>query len=129
MRKFIKKEAVVKGRFMGFPGGSDGKESACSAGPRFHPWVGKILWRRAWQPTPVSHGQKRPVGYSSWGWEESDMAERLTLSLSLMRKAVRLEGESISQGRRQYKDLNLPEKTHKLMAGKEVMGPRINVQG
>ena len=69
------------------------------------------------------------MGYSSWGWEESDMAERLTLSLSLMRKAVRLQGESISQGRRQYKDLNLPEKTHKLMAGKEVMGPRINVQG
>ena len=30
--------------------------------PRFHPWVGKIPWRRAWQPTPVilpeeSHGQ------------------------------------------------------------------------
>ena len=20
---------------------------------RFDPWVGKILWRRAWQPTPV----------------------------------------------------------------------------
>ena len=19
----------------------------------FYPWVGKILWRRAWQPTPV----------------------------------------------------------------------------
>ena len=21
--------------------------------PRFHPWVGKILWRREWQPTPI----------------------------------------------------------------------------
>ena len=21
--------------------------------PMFHPWVGKIPWRRAWQPTPV----------------------------------------------------------------------------
>ena len=36
------------------------------------PWVGKILWRRAWQATPVflpgeSHGQRRPEGYSSWG--------------------------------------------------------------
>ena len=20
---------------------------------RFHPWVGKIPWRRGWQPTPV----------------------------------------------------------------------------
>ena len=32
---------------------------------RFDPWVGKIPWRRAWQPTPVflpgeSHGQKSP---------------------------------------------------------------------
>ena len=38
---------------------------------RFDPWVGKILWRRQWQPTPVflpgkSHGQRRLVGYSPW---------------------------------------------------------------
>ena len=31
--------------------------------PGFDPWVGKILWKREWQPTPVflpgeSHGQK-----------------------------------------------------------------------
>ena len=35
----------------------------------FNPWVGKIPWRRAWQPTPVfspgeSHGQRSPAGYS-----------------------------------------------------------------
>ena len=35
----------------------------------FSPWVGKIPWRRAWQPTPVflpgeSHGQRSLVGYS-----------------------------------------------------------------
>ena len=34
-----------------FPGGSDGKESACNAG--LDPWVGKIPWRRSWQLTPV----------------------------------------------------------------------------
>ena len=57
----------------GFPGGSDGKESTCSAGrPSFDPWVRKILWRRAWQATPVflpgeSHGQRSLVGYSPWG--------------------------------------------------------------
>ena len=38
----------------------------------FHPWVGKISWRRKWQPTPVfppeeSHGQRSLVGYSPWG--------------------------------------------------------------
>ena len=41
----------------GFPGGSSGKESACQCrrGERleFHPWVGKIPWRRKWHPTPV----------------------------------------------------------------------------
>ena len=33
------------------------------------PWLGKIPWRRKWQPTPVflpgeSHGQRSLVGYS-----------------------------------------------------------------
>ena len=39
--------------------------------PRFDPWVGKIPWRRKWQPTLVfllgkSHGQRRLAGYSPW---------------------------------------------------------------
>ena len=34
-----------------------------------------------------SHGQRRLVGYSPWGHKESDMPERLTLSLSLGIKA------------------------------------------
>ena len=38
---------------------------------RFSPWVGKIPWRRAWQPTPVflpgeSHGQRSLAGCSPW---------------------------------------------------------------
>ena len=46
-----------------FPGGSDGKESPCSAGDGFDPWVRKIPLRREWQPTAVflpgeSHGQR-----------------------------------------------------------------------
>ena len=44
---------------------------------RLDPWVGKIPWRRAWQPTPVflpgeSHRQKSLVGYSPWGRKEGD---------------------------------------------------------
>ena len=36
------------------------------------PWVGKIVWRRKWQPTPAflpgkSHRQRSLVGYSLWG--------------------------------------------------------------
>ena len=54
--------------------------------PGFNPWVGKIPWRRKWQPTPVllpgkSHGQRSLAGYSPWGHKESDTIERLTLSL------------------------------------------------
>ena len=35
---------------------------------KFDPWVGKISWRRAWQPTPVflpgkSHGQRSLEDY------------------------------------------------------------------
>ena len=37
----------------------------------FDPWVRKIPWRRAWQPTPVflpeePHGQRSLAGYSPW---------------------------------------------------------------
>ena len=43
----------------------------------FDPWIGKIPWRRAWQPTPVflpgeSHGQE-PDRLQSMGSQESDM--------------------------------------------------------
>ena len=39
---------------------------------RFNPWVGKIPWRREWQPTPVllpaeSQGQEEPGGLQSMG--------------------------------------------------------------
>ena len=38
----------------GFPGGSDGKESACNVGDLGSiPGLGRFPWRRAWQPTPV----------------------------------------------------------------------------
>ena len=49
----------------------------------FDSWVGKILWRREWQPTPVFfpgefYGQRSIAGYSPWGCKESDTTERLT---------------------------------------------------
>ena len=54
--------------------------------PRFDPWVRKISWRRAWQPTPVflsgeSHRQRNLVAYNQWGCKESDTTEQLTLWL------------------------------------------------
>ena len=68
----------------GFPGGASGNESAYQCRRckwlKFDPWVRKISWRRAWQPTPVflpgeSHRQRSLVGYSLWGPKESDRAE------------------------------------------------------
>ena len=50
-----------------------------------HPWVGKILWRREWQPNPVFlPGRRILVGYSPWDRKESAMTEWLTFSLSLL---------------------------------------------
>ena len=53
----------------------------------FNPWVGKIPWRRKWQPTLVflpgkSHGRWSLACCSRWGHKELDMTEQLTLSLS-----------------------------------------------
>ena len=68
-------------RHMGFPRGSDGKESACNSGePGFNPWIGKIPWRREWQPTLIflpgeSHGQRSLSGCSSYSGKELDTAE------------------------------------------------------
>ena len=50
-----------------------GKEFTCQCRScRLDPWVGKIPWRKAWQPIPVflpgeSQGQRSLVGYSPWG--------------------------------------------------------------
>ena len=59
----------------------------------FDPWVGKIPWRRAWQPTLVflpgeSHGQRGLVVYNPWGHKELDTTEWLsTAQLTLIQKA------------------------------------------
>ena len=49
----------------------------------FNPWVGKIPWRRAWQPTPVflpgeSPWTEEPDRPQSVGSKESDTTERLS---------------------------------------------------
>ena len=60
----------------GFPGGTSGKEPTCQCRRCkrcvFDPWVGKIPWRRTWQPSPVflpgeSNGQRSLAGYSPRG--------------------------------------------------------------
>ena len=76
---------------MGFPAGASGKEPACQCRrPKrcgFNPWVRKIPWRGAPQPTPAflpgeSSGQRSLAGYSPWGPKELDAIERLSLTHS-----------------------------------------------
>ena len=68
----------------GFPGDSDGKESACNAGD----WVRSMGWEDpleqgmathssilAWKN---SHEQRNLEGYTPWGGKESNMTERLS---------------------------------------------------
>ena len=73
---------------LGFPGASDTKRICLQCGrPVFSPWVGKIPWRRVWQPTLASglenpYGQRSLAGCSSWGHKESDSTERLSTAHS-----------------------------------------------
>ena len=73
-------------KIWGFTLGSSGKESACQCDSfrklEFHPWVGKIPWRRKWLPTPAWRlpWTEEPGGLQSRGsltqsfWAEIDWA-------------------------------------------------------
>ena len=71
---------------MGFPGGSDSKESACSVGdPGSIPGSGRYPGGGNGTPLQFSclenpHGQRSLTGYSPWGHTESDTSKRLTFS-------------------------------------------------
>ena len=48
---------------------------------RFDPWVGKIPWRRKWQPTPIfltgkSQGRRNLVGYNPWDCKRVNWATK-----------------------------------------------------
>ena len=80
--------------FLGFPDGSDGKESTCSVGdPDSFPGSGRSPGERNDNPlqyscleNPMNIGSL--AGYSPWGHKESDMTEWLTVSLSESSHAI-----------------------------------------
>ena len=54
----------------------------------FNPWVGKIPWRREWQPIPVflpgeSHGQRSPAGCGPWDHDFSWTRLKHSMALCL----------------------------------------------
>ena len=65
----------------GFPGDSVVKNMPANAGDTGSiPGLGRFLWRRKWQPTPVFlpgefHGQRSLVSYSPWVCKELEMTK------------------------------------------------------
>ena len=70
----------------GFPGGLSGKrigllmkELKETGRQEFDPWVGKIPWKRKWQPTPVLlpgiiPWTEKPGGLPSMEWQKVPLA-------------------------------------------------------
>ena len=73
--------------YMGFSGGSDGKESICNAGDLGSiPGLGRFpegghgnALQYSWLKNP--HGQRSLAGYSPWTSKESDTTERLSTNM------------------------------------------------
>ena len=80
---------IFTNNYPAFPGCASRKEPACQ-GRRcercgFNSWVGKIPWRRAWQPTPVflpgDPMDRGPDGPQSMALQESDTTEATSHTL------------------------------------------------
>ena len=85
----------------GFLGGNSGKEPTCQCRRcrrhEFSPWVEKIPWRKAWQPTPVFllgefQRLRTLAGYSPQGLKESDTTEETQHRHSHIQGTVRRPG-------------------------------------
>ena len=76
--------------FLGFPGDSDGKESACSMGHLASiPGLGRSRGGGHSNPLQYSrlenlHGQRSLVGYSPWGCKELDTTEWLSTAHNIL---------------------------------------------
>ena len=87
------------------PCGISGKEHAsqCSRQrSKFNSQVGKVPWRRAWQPIPVflpgeSHGQRSLECYRSWGCKEVDTTEVTQLAQSYSQNLTLLYSSAVPQ--------------------------------
>ena len=98
--------------YLGFPGGSVVKDLLASAGDLGSIPIGKIPWRRKWQPTlvffpgksygQISYRQRSLVGCSPWGPKESDTAEQLNNKHTL---TLRPSSHTLGNLSRRNKDL------------------------
>ena len=76
--------------FLGFLGGSDGRESICNVGDLgLIPGLGRSSGRRHGNPFQYSclensHGRRSLAGYSPWGHKESDTTVRLSTAQHIL---------------------------------------------
>ena len=84
----LKKDRLPTPDFLGFPGGSAGKESTCNAGDLgLIPGLGRSSGGGHGNSLQHSclenpHGQRSLVGYSPWSRTESNKTERLITAQS-----------------------------------------------
>ena len=93
LRFLARVKALVASQLKAFLVAQRIKRLPAKQDPGFDPWVGKIPWRRKWQPTPVfllgeSHGQRSLAGYSPRGCKESDRTEDFTHTLKALVRAI-----------------------------------------
>ena len=75
---------------MGFPGGSDGKESTCNVGDLGSiPGLERSPEGRHGNPLQYSclenpHGQRSLVGYHAWGLKELDTIKQVNFNINMM---------------------------------------------
>ena len=80
---------------MGFPGGSDSKESTCNKGDLGSiPGLERSPGGGQGNPLQYSYlvnpiGQRSLVGYSPWGGKESGVTEQLTLVLQKLTRLIK----------------------------------------
>ena len=88
----LRRDKLPTSVYKDFPGGSDGKESACSTGD---PGLEKSPGGGHSNPLQYSclknpYGQKGLVGYSSWGCKELDMTEQLSTQHIYLKSGIYL---------------------------------------
>ena len=92
--------------FLGFPGGSDDKESICNVGDlNLIPGLGRSSGGGHGNALQYSclespHGQRSLVGYSPWGLEESDMT--VTMHRTAEETLLPIKLEEVTEFQKSY---------------------------
>ena len=87
------KKPVSEDCLVGFPGGSDGKESSCNASDLgLIPGLGRAPGGGHGNPLQYTclenpHGQRSLAGYSPWGRKELDTTEQLSTAQHIKLKS------------------------------------------